>query len=247
MKHIPSSSQPSPPLPSPSRLPWAPHRSNFLSSLTPTTTSLTSPAPPPTSAGAAPPPLPPSSPSSRSLHSPLASSATITLVVCGSILGTASPATPPATPLLSTATLSSPAHLTPSSMAPAPLSVSSCWRHSPSPIGLSPTSRLVAPSFSNVNRLASLDSAAALPPSRHRWGSSAYPHSFADGFSSSTTDLLRPTTQTKKGTATAGARRCLPCHHCNPCSRWLCLGIIILLQSPLLITPAAVVVSSPCC
>ncbi|RWV97787.1 hypothetical protein GW17_00039403, partial [Ensete ventricosum] len=88
MKHLPSSSQPSPPLPSPTRLPWAPRRIDFLFSLTPATNLPGSPAPPPTSAGAAPPPLlPPLSPSSRSLHPPLASSAATTPAVYGSILG----------------------------------------------------------------------------------------------------------------------------------------------------------------
>ncbi|KAJ8498339.1 hypothetical protein OPV22_008891 [Ensete ventricosum] len=54
----------------------------------------------------------------------------------------------------------------------------------------------------------------ALPPSRHRWGSSASPHSFAEGSSSSATDLLRPAVQTKKGTATSSVPR-----YNNPRSR----------------------------
>ncbi|RWW30295.1 hypothetical protein GW17_00005135 [Ensete ventricosum] len=93
------------------------------------------------------------------------SSSSTRLVSCGSIPGTASPAAPPATPPPPTAALPSPAHLTPSSMAPAPLPVSSCWKHSPSPTGPSPTSLSVAPSFPNTSRLASLDSAGrSLPP-----------------------------------------------------------------------------------
>ncbi|RRT73708.1 hypothetical protein B296_00027849 [Ensete ventricosum] len=93
-------------------LPTVVAASSHPSSLLPSSSAFSlSPAPSPTSAGAAPPPLPPSSPSSQSLHSLIASSAVITLVVCGSILGTASPATPPATPLLPTSALPSPATL----------------------------------------------------------------------------------------------------------------------------------------
>ncbi|RZS01224.1 hypothetical protein BHM03_00031043 [Ensete ventricosum] len=145
------------------------------------------------------------------------------------------------------AALSFLAHLMPSSMSLAPLSISSCWKHSPSPIGPSPTSRSVAPSFPNASRLVLLDSVATLPPSLHRWGSSASPHSFAEGSSSSATDLLLPATQTKKGIATVSARRCLLCHCCNPRSRRLCLGMIILSQQSLPLTPVTSAVSSSYC
>ncbi|RWW71781.1 hypothetical protein BHE74_00020453, partial [Ensete ventricosum] len=230
MKHLPSSSQPSPPLPSPTRLPWAPRRIDFLFSLTPATNLPRSPAPPPTSAGAAPPPLlPPLSPSSRSLHPPLASSAATTPVVYGSILGTASPAAPPVTPPPPMVALSSPAHLTPSSMAPTPLPVSSCWKHSSSPIGPSPTLGSVAPSFLKANRLASLDSTVAdgaqvllltpLPRAPLPWSSIYYDQ------------------QRRRRKAPL-----LPLSPFNPRSRRLHLGMIILLQLPLPIAPTVAVI-----